>query len=235
MEDEAYVHLLLRVAGPATWRTKGLTLGLDVRPGGNRGLPGLPGAAPEADAAVRIGPGPRAELLQAAWTDPVAFRYGLALPYLAVDPRDLEPSGAWVRPRLMLNRPTVVPSTGEQRPAEVADLGTLPFGTANPRDRGHDARMLAAARGSTVELRLLWALFGYADPSSHCVLVPRADGGFGTLRSSRIGMTVASPGAPLVRLGAFTWRSWNAVESHERRKAGWPALRGAFAATSARP
>ena len=40
--------------------------------------------------------------------------------------------------------PTVVPSTGEQRPAEVADLGTLPWGTANPRDRGHDARVLAA-------------------------------------------------------------------------------------------
>jgi hypothetical protein len=236
VEDEAYLHLLLRLGRPEVWRRDGLTLGLDVRPGGNRGLPGLPGLAPEADVAIRVGPGPGAEILQAAWADPVAFAYGLARPYLTVDPRDLEAgSGAWVRPRLMVNRPTVVPSTGESRPVEVADLGTLPWGTANPGDHRHDARVLAAARGSSVELRLPWGLLGFSDPSSRRVLVPRADGTFATLRSSRVGVAVAAPGARLLRTRGVTWRGWSAVEWHERRKDGWPALRRAFAETASRP
>jgi hypothetical protein len=235
VEDEAYLHLRLRLARADLWRRAPVSVALDVRPEGNRGLPGLPGVAPEADVAVQVGPGARAKIRRAAWSDPVAFQYGLALPYVAVDRRELEPeSGAWVRPRMILNRPYVVPSTGERRAVELADLGTLPWGTANPRDRRHDARVLASARGAVVELRLPWALLGFSDPSSRQVLIPRADGTFGTRTRERVGIAVAAEGG-LLRTAGYAWKDWDAVRWHERRKAGWPALRRALAETAARP
>lgn len=69
-KDEAYLHLRFRVEAK-DWRERPLVLGLDVRPGGNRGLPGHPGVHPEADVAVTVGPGRRAKIEQAAWTDPI--------------------------------------------------------------------------------------------------------------------------------------------------------------------
>ncbi len=101
-----------------------IVVGLDVRPGGNRGLPDLEGVYPEADVALVLGPGEAAKLWQAAWWEPTRIRYGLGFGYLEVDPADFEPeSGTWVSPLQITSRPYVVPETGEQRPAELHDLG----------------------------------------------------------------------------------------------------------------
>ena len=50
--DEAYLYLRLRFDDAA--QRQHFDLGLDVRPGSNRGLPGLPGVMPGADVALRI-------------------------------------------------------------------------------------------------------------------------------------------------------------------------------------
>jgi hypothetical protein len=229
--DAAYMHVLVRSDG----RPAKLTLGFDVQPGSNRGLPGTRGAYPAADVAVTIGPGRRATIQQAAWTDPLLHQYGLGLKMIPVNAADLRPgSGVWTRPTLMLNRAYTVPSTGERRPVELKDIATLPWGTGDPSARRFDIRTLAAGGGPLVELRIPWALLGFADPSDRSVLVPHADGTFSSRRVKRIAVAVAAPGERLVRGGALKLRSWNAVDWHERRKAGWPALRGAFADLSQR-
>jgi hypothetical protein len=128
----------------------------------------------------------------------------------------------------MLNRPYTVPSTGERRPVEVKDLGTLPWGTGDPAARGFDVRTLAAGNGSLVELRIPWALLGFSDPSDRAVLVSHDDGSFTSRRTGRIQIAAAAPGKRLVRGRPLPLRSWNAVTWHERRKAGWPALHAAF-------
>jgi hypothetical protein len=154
---------------------------------------------------------------------------------ISADPEALRPgSGVWTRPTLMLNRPYTVPSTGEQRPVETKDLGTLPWGTGDPRARGFDSRTLVAGGGSLVELRIPWALLGFADPSNRSVFVPHADGSFTSRKVKRIGIGAAAPGERLVRGRAIALKSWNVVEWHERRKAGWPALRAAFGQVSQR-
>ena len=43
-----------------------------------------------------------------------------------------------------------------------------------------------------------------------------------------------APGERLVKGRPFPLKSWNTVQFHERRKAGWPALRSAFAQLSQR-
>jgi hypothetical protein len=212
--DEEQLHLRLANAPRGEF-----TIGLDVRPGANKGLPGLPGAFPAADVAVMVGRGPRARLVQAAWTDVQAFQYGVARDYVDVDPADLrQGSGAWISAWQILNRPYTVPSTGERRDTETADVG--------------DIRWAVKRRGRAVELRIPWSMLTFSDPSSHQVAVPHADGSITTQRVGRTGIAIAS-GGRLVRTRGYAWSDWNRVRWRERRKAGFPILAKAFGRTSA--
>jgi hypothetical protein len=205
MHDAAYLYLLVRGA-PAE-------IGFDVRPGGNGGID------PEADVTLTVGPGRRATLAHAAWTDPISLLYGAARPYVPVDRAALRPgSGAWVPPRLILNRPYTVPSTGEQRPVELMDLSRLRWGSER-----RDVRTLAAGDGRTAELRIPWMLLGFADPSAHLVYQAHEDGTVTTRKVGPLRITLAGRSA-----GTYAWTGWNRVRWQERRKAGWPALRRAF-------
>jgi hypothetical protein len=128
------------------------------------------------------------------------------------------PRGRWVSPRLILNRPYVVPSTGERRPTQLMDVGHLMWGSADPAARSYDGRTLVAGDGATVEVRIPWALLTFTDPSSHRVWVPRSDG---TIATRRVG--------PLrIDGGEYDWDDWTAVQWRERRKAGWDAVARAF-------
>jgi hypothetical protein len=229
--DAAYLHLLVR----SDARRRPLTIGFDVQPGSNKGLPGTRGAFPQADVAVTLGRGRSATIAQAAWTDPLLNQYGLGLHMIPVDADQLKPgSGVWTRPTLILNRAYTVPSTGERKPVETKDLGTLPWGTGDPSARGFDVRTLVAGTGSVVELRIPWALLGFSDPSSRSVFVAHPDGTFSSRTVKRIQIAAATPGQKLVRARAFPLKSWNSVQWHERRKAGWPTLRSAFSQLSQR-
>ena len=77
--DEEYLYLRLRFDRARAWRRSPVTVGFDVRPGENRRAARAPrGADPAADVALRIGPGDSANIVQAAWTDPIAWQYGVA-------------------------------------------------------------------------------------------------------------------------------------------------------------
>jgi hypothetical protein len=224
--DASYLHLLVR----SDARKRPLTIGFDVRPGSNKGLPGTKKAFPQAEVAITLGRGRRATIAHAAWTDPLLHQYGPGgLGMVPANSGDLRPgSGVWTRPTLMLNRSYTVPSTGERRPVELKDLGDLPWGTGDPRARRFDVRTLASGSGSLVELRIPWALLGFADPSSRSVLMPAANGTFTSRTVRSIRVAAAAPGERLVRARALPLKSWNTVQWHERRKAGWPTLRAAF-------
>jgi hypothetical protein len=130
----------------------------------------------------------------------------------------------------MLDRPYVVPVTGQAHPVEIASLGALGFGSGDPASPGFDARNLVDAHERVVELRIPWALLGFSDPSSHAVvMLDRADGALTSTVVGRTGIVVATPGStPLVTRG-FDWENWNRVAWHERKKRSWPLMAAAFA------
>ena len=199
--DEEYLYLRLKLDKP--YGATPLTFGFNVRPGTNGGMPDLAGAMPGADVALRLDSDRHATLRQAAWTDPNVYLYGLNHQFLPVDRADLRKgSGAWVTPRLILNKPFTENGTGVKHPTEIVDIGRLRWGTANPKQRGFDDRVLVASKGRTVEVRLPWMMLTYSDPSSHQVMVPHEDavGDLGAHRADRHHGVRRQPGAAHRRL-----------------------------------
>jgi hypothetical protein len=224
VKDEQYLYLRLLLDHSESWRDHPITIGLDTRPGGNRGLPHHPGVFPDADVALVVGPD-HAELFQAAWWEPTRVRYGLGYGYIKVDPAQMKPgSGAWVHPLQIVNRPYVVPATGEKRPVEVHELDNLPIGNGDPNTRDFDQRTLVAASGKVVEVRLPWALLGYADPSSLKLFVEHPKGAVTTIKASRVGIAVLSDGSALLTTTGYAWDPWQSVTWNERKKAGFDGL-----------
>jgi hypothetical protein len=225
--DEAYLHLLLRrrsAKGP-------IQLGFDLRPGGNRGLPGRPGVAPGAEVAITLAPGRDGKLEQAAWVDPVSVRNREQTRLSAAD---VAPgSGVWVTPRLVVQRESAHPDTGERHPFRTVDVGRLRRGSS-PAAGGGDDRVLVADRGTTVELRIPWALLTVADPSSRRLWQLAGGAAPTTRRASAVGITAAPAGRPAAAARRYGWRGWNRVRWHERRKAGWAAVRREMLRSAAR-
>jgi hypothetical protein len=236
VKDEGYLYLLLRLDQSESWREHPVTIGLDPRPGSNRGLPGHPGVFPDADVALVVGPD-RAQLFQAAWWEPTRIRYGpLGRGYIEVDADDLKPgSGAWVHPLQIVNKPYVVPNTGENRPVEVRELDNLTIGSGDPDSSDFDRRTLVSAKGSVIEVRLPWALLGYSDPSSLTLYEEHPRGPTTTLKGGRVGIAALSDGGPLLRTRGYAWDPWQRVTWHERKKAGFDEFASTMRDVAERP
>jgi len=231
--DEEYLYLRLVTDKPAG-KTP-VTVGLDIRPGTNVGLPDMGHAMPEADVALTLDRDHRATLRLAAWTDILAFQYGVANEFMEVDREAMRRgSGVWNTPRLILNRPFVTRDTKEQHHTELADIGRLRWGTANPKQKGFDDRVLVASKGHTIEVRLPWMMLGYSDPSSHQVMVPHTHGPVTSKRTGRVQISTVADGRQL-RTAGYDWEDWNVVDSHERRKGGWDVLASGFDRAAAAP
>jgi hypothetical protein len=229
VEDEQYLYLRLVLDEAESWREHPVTVGIDVRPGGNGGLPGHDGVFPEADVAVVVGPGDEAELLQAAWWEPTRVRYGLGRGYVQVDSAEMEQgSGAWVHPMQILNRPYTVPATGEKRPAEMREIERVGLGSGDPESDDFDARTLVAAEGNVIEMRLPWALLGFSDPSSLKLYAEQPEGLTKTLTVDRVEITVVAEGGSPLTTSGYVWEPWQGVSWHERPKAGFDELGETF-------
>ncbi len=228
VKDEGYLYLRLVLDDPSVWQRQALTIGVDVLPGGNGGLPGLPRADPEADYAVILGPGRRGSSLVASRDDPFWVTYGLSRHFVDRVKPAYPPGpgvGIWHLQRQITNRPLVVPSTGERLGAEWFDAGRLRFGSADPADPRFDCRVTWAA-GDCVEIRLPYALIGFADPSSLRALALSRDGALATSPVNRVGLTVAV-GSELATTTGYAWDPWQTVAWHERPKAGIAAFAAA--------
>jgi hypothetical protein len=228
VKDEGYLYLRLVLDDPSVWQRKAVTIGVDVLPGGNVGLPALPHVDAEADYAVVLGPGRRGSSLVSSRDDPFWVTYGIARHYVGHVKPAYPPGpgvGSWHLQRQITNRPQVVPSTGQRLPVEWFDVGELRFGTTDPADLRFDCRVTWAA-GDCVEIRLPYALIGFADPSSLRALVVSRDGALATSAVGRVGLEVAV-GSEVATTAGYAWDPWQTVTWHERQKAGIAAFAAA--------
>ncbi len=233
--DAENVYLRLKVS-PHLWKQKRIVLGLDGRPGGNKGLPGLPGVDERAEMAIVIEDG-EAHMYHAAWIEPLGIRFGgHSSPrknFIPTKLADIQPeSGVWEPLRQILNYPYRLPATGRMNPTELRDASLMPWGTTDPSSPRFDDRNLINGSGDVLEIALPWSMMSFADPSTHrlYVVTPNPDDTktVKTRKIDRLGISVAVEGEPLLRTAGFTWEGWDTVQWHERRKAGWPILRRTY-------
>ncbi len=218
--DEAYIYLRLIVDEERVWDETPVSVGFDIVPGGNGGLPSAPGVGSDADTLIVVGPGDEASAYVRASNDYNALVLGRRLGYFAVDDVDLtEGSGVWNPQRLVVNRPLKVPVIELEQPIEWHDLNPLPTGSSSPDDPRFDSRTVWAAQEKTIELRVPWSMVGLSDPSSRAALVVSSDGALSTVEVERMGITVAA-GPSGESTNGYAWEPWNAVSWHERPKVG---------------
>ncbi|HEX8628175.1 MAG TPA: hypothetical protein VF755_08395 [Catenuloplanes sp.] len=226
--DEAYLHLRVELADPVPTT---VTVGLDVL--ADLSGPTAPGSG---DAGVDVAlsfdlPVRGGQAWLRAELDPMPLDYPVA-----ASARPPARNG-WQRFQLITNRDLVVPSTGRRLPAELLDTGNLRYGRWDPADPTADSRALWRLDRNDLVVRLPWAMAGFADPSSHRVLVPRpvdrpADGVVAVAQPA----TRASPGVTVVvstggldqRGTPLRWDGWQRVYYRERLKQGASHLRDAF-------
>lgn len=215
--DEGYLYLRLGFEGAPP---SPVVVGLDVDPdhdGG--GLPGTDGLAPGADLAVVVDDD-GGTVSVATGRDHVALLYGTARDYVDVAPGAIASgSGAWLPFRLLINRPYVVPSTGEVSGTEIQDLSALVEAPTDPDHDGFDAHGQLWRTGTEIQLRLPWSVLGLADPSSRAGLRIGADGETTTFVVDQVGIEVVAEDAVLATT-SYAWEGWDVATWRPRLKAG---------------
>jgi hypothetical protein len=205
--DEAYLHLRVRLADAATADRTDLALGFDVIPGGGDGLPERRGVAPNADYAVTLAPDNPAQLWVRAGNDPEPRAPGVGT------------AREWNPVRLLVNGEFESHGDRPASAAEYHDVGRLVSGSFDPASPAFDSRSALRFDGSELELRLPWAAIGMSDPSSRHALVVSPGGELDSVPVDGIGISVATPDGTAVD-GDYTWEPWNAVKWKARPKAG---------------
>lgn len=221
-KDEAYLYLGVRFKDSAARAAAPLIIGIDTVSGGEASLPTAEGATIEIpgsfDYAVTV---PSVVGDARAWVrasnDLVEVLYAKQKGYL-------EPSGKpWNAQRLIINRPLIVPSTGERLPVELFDIARLRHGVADPSAAAFDDRAMWNASEDHVEIRIPWMSLGFSDPSSLRALVVRPDGSLRSEVVRGVGLTLVSGGS-VAASGMFRWEGWQRPTYRERLKAGASAL-----------
>ena len=219
LKDEGYLYLRIRTDGNDQWRERPVVIGFDVLAGDSGGLPGTNGIYPEADYAVVLD-GDDGRMLVRASNDPYGIQYAWLREYESVDPADFqEGSGVWNVQRLVVNRPLVIPSTGEALPAEVITPGEMVFGTSNTSDEDFDSRSTWSARDKVIELRLPHQAIGFSDASSLQAYRIGQDGSVSTDTVGRVGITIVV-GDEVFTTAGYAWEPWQIPAWHERIKDG---------------
>ncbi|MBN1173755.1 MAG: hypothetical protein JXA67_16405 [Micromonosporaceae bacterium] len=224
--DEGYLHLDLRFRS-ATALDGPVVLGLD--PIGPLTGPPYPGTSDRnADLIWSLAPRARTgQVLVRQEVDPVGLDAdGLPAAYRPA------PQSGWMPYQLVRRGLATVPTTGVTLAPAAAEVGAVGWGTWDPRAVNYDSTALWQAEGTTLRVRIPWAMAGLSDPSSHRALWPGA--GDNTVPVEGIGLTVTAPaaegGEAPAALGMLTWQGWETVRYRLRLKAGAALVRDAFLA-----
>ena len=130
---------------------------------------------------------------------------------------------------LAMNRPMLLPQTGETTPFERFETGRLHYENAR-----EDTLSDFCAGNGLVEIRLPWQLIGFMDPSSKLVIgdLIEADGRIEPAPSDgvRIGIVREKSADPAV-MALYSWENWEIPEAHERLKTSYSILKDYFAGT----
>ncbi|NMO54905.1 hypothetical protein HH310_27435 [Actinoplanes sp. TBRC 11911] len=210
--DAAYLHLRIKLAdSPPTT----LLIGFDVLP--ELTGPPMAGSAdrrPDAAFALNLA-GHDGQAYLRNQLDPV--RLDVGVPASARGPA---PEG-WKPFELLMGRAMTIPTSKIEVPVALQNPGRLEYGDW----RSGASLALWHRDDDTVDVRVPWAMLGFADPSTHRVGVP-AKGRLTTKVSPGVTVSLTASGTEQA-IGQVTWESWNRPQYIERLKQGAGQFRDA--------
>ena len=133
---------------------------------------------------------------------------------------------------MAMNRPMLIPGTGETVDFSRFDAGLLRYGCTDTKDDGYDSLADFCFGKDFVELRLPWMMIGFMDPSTKQVMDDLYKGDTITPVSTdgvRIGVCRADS-KNTAPMELYTWENWELPETGERLKASYYLLKDYFAA-----
>ncbi len=208
--DESYIHLELEFDRPPT---DVVTIGTTTVEGG--ATPPSGAGAADSDYAFEL--------------DPVAGT-GQAWVRTDLDPTRFDGVGPapttladWTPQRLVTNRSHSI--GGRTLPVEYSEIGQLRQGVLDPRDPAYEGLTTWELDGSTVRVRLPWAMTGLADPSSKQALT--AGQAPATVDIDSVALSVGL-GERTWPVEPVRWEPWQSVRYRERLKNGIAPLVDAF-------
>jgi hypothetical protein len=220
--DESFLHLTIDLAGSPPGS---LLVGFDVLPAVT-GAPmvGSVDRRPDAIFALNL-VGHTGQAYLRNKFDPLAL--DLAIPASA---RASAPDG-WKAFELIANRGQTIPTTQTKQPTEMQNAGQLRHGEWLPTAADADSRALWHLAGDRLDVRVPWAMLGFADPSAHRVAVPQK-GKLTTQVSPGVSVSLSASGTEQA-VGQVTWADWGRPGYVERLKQGAEQFRdAALAATT---
>ena len=164
--------------------------------------------------------------------DAFAYSYGHMNAFFDAIPGQYEAeSGSFGPVWLAMNRPMLLPESGERTEFERFETGLLACGTADPASAEYDSLADFCIGDGFVEIRLPWMLIGFMDPSTKRAMgnlytpggIPEA-----AVDGVRLGICRATS-TSVVPTALYSWDNWDVPETKERLKASYDLLQDYFA------
>lgn len=232
--DEAYLYVIMRrTAGDWDALPGDVWLGVDVLPEGTHRVDEVNWHVFESSPETVFSLGAQGTAWIRAPYDVFTWQYHRAFNYAAFDPAWADPSTTTLLPwNLPLNRPLLLPETGQAIPFEFFEVGKLQHGPKATSNAEGNPLVDWYREAQAIEMRIPWTMIGFTDPSSRQVwdwpheagaIVPRTTDGV-RLEVTWKDQTGAHATIPI----DYSWDIWNVVQYHERPKELYWRMQGVY-------
>jgi len=251
--DEGYLYIHGTLSKPFQPTQQSLYLGIDSLPGGN--THGEPLGDKKLDEGlenlVRLSTEQKSSIKIASNYSLHQRLYGESYGMKDINQQHTEEDSGVFKPwKLALSLKTDPPHAKFSIPFDDVIVGDLQKGTADPESKTYNSHILWQSEGKSIELKIPWAMLGFADPSKREAISYENDGSdkstFVTEKSKgirilpwivnqnngKISGLGEQDSVSLSKLPIYQWETWHEVDYDEHLKSSYYTMKKAFQSTN---
>ncbi|WP_409253142.1 hypothetical protein V1502_04205 [Bacillus sp. SCS-153A] len=253
--DERYLYLNLKMSPSAIqdWENKDLLFLFDSGIEGGNTVSSINSEYSGIDFVLHINGKQGSRLLADSRYDPFYYQYSEQLSFLEKAPyHGKQNSGVFHPIRFALNKPLIIPSTGETLPFNFYETGKFRYGNGNPDDTAYDSLsdFYVNEEEGTIEVRIPWLMLNFRNPGQKEIIGDLWKEGM-TASAVTEGINIAvlsgngidsqsssmalknfkvSDSLPAIgnSIKKYSWENWDLPQSEERLKESYYILQEVY-------